>query len=324
MSVSTATGRAGRSRRWPALGIVRDYAVVVSFVVLFVVLSVASEPFLTTANLLNVLDQQAPLLICAAAGTLVLIAGGLDLSVGATVALSGVVAAKVAVDVNAVLGLFAGMAVGLAVGVANGLLTTVGRVNSFIGTLATSFAIRGLAVLITGGLLVSVGDPAFTGLGRAELGGVKVAVWIALAVVLAAWFLLARTTFGRHVLATGGNPEAARLAGVRVGLVRGATFAMSGLAAGLAGVIMASRVGTGQADTGTGMEFAVIAGIVVGGTSVLGGDGGVWRSVVGVLFIALIGNGFNLLGVDPIYQQIVQGLIILTAVAVDGWSRRGR
>ncbi|ADB50639.1 ABC transporter permease [Conexibacter woesei] len=324
MSATAPVRDARRARRLPALALVRDYGVVVCAGVLFVVLAMTSEPFLTTANLLNILDQQAPVLICAAAGTLVLIGGGLDLSVGATVALSGVVAAKVAVDVSPVLGLLAGAATGLAVGAVNGLLTTAGRVNSFIGTLATSFAIRGLAVLITGGLLVTVDDPAFTGLGRAELGGVKLSIWIALAVVLAASFLLARTTFGRHLLASGGNPEAARLAGVRVNLVRGATFAMSGLAAGVGGVIMASRVGTGQADTGGGMEFAVIAGIVVGGTSVLGGDGGVWRSVVGVLFIAMIGNGFNLLGVDPIYQQIVQGLIILTAIAVDGWSRRPR
>jgi ribose transport system permease protein len=135
-------------------------------------------------------------------------------------------------------------------------------------------------------------------------------------------FVLARTVFGRYVYAIGGNPEAARLAGVNVDRVRAATFVLSGFAAGLGGVLATSRVATGQADAGTGLEFSVIAGIVVGGTSIAGGEGAVWRTVIGVLFIALIGNGFDLLGVNVIYQQIVQGTIIVAAVAFDAWSRR--
>jgi ribose transport system permease protein len=126
------------------------------------------------------------------------------------------------------------------------------------------------------------------------------------------------------VYAVGGNAEAARLSGIRVGLVRGVTFALSGLAAGLAGVVVASRVSTGQADTGAGLELAAIAAIVIGGTSILGGEGAIWRTVLGVVLITLIGNGFNLLNVDPTYQQIFQGVIILLAVGIDAWARRSR
>ena len=144
-------------------------------------------------------------------------------------------------------------------------------------------------------------------------------VWAVFALVCG--FLLWRTKYGRYIYASGGNAEAARLSGVRVNLIRGSTYAISGLSAGIAGVIVTSRVSTGDASTGT-FPLAVIAGIVIGGTSILGGQGAVWRSVLGILLLALIGNGFNLLGVNPIYQQILQGSIILTAVAVDAWARK--
>jgi ribose transport system permease protein len=124
------------------------------------------------------------------------------------------------------------------------------------------------------------------------------------------------------VFAAGGNDDAARLSGVRVGLVRATTFALSGCAAGIAGLIVVSRSSTGQADVGAGLELSAIAAIVVGGTSILGGEGAIWRTLLGVLLLAMIGNGFNLLHIDPVYQQVVQGGIILTAVGVDAWTRR--
>ena len=135
-------------------------------------------------------------------------------------------------------------------------------------------------------------------------------------------FLLTRTTFGRYVYAVGANPAAARLSGVRVSRVRMVTFALSGLSAGLAGIIVSSRISTGQADAGIGIEFSVIAAVVIGGTSIYGGEGAIWRTVLGVLFLAMIGNGFNLLNINPTYQQIIQGAVIVAAVGVDAWSRR--
>ena len=302
-------------------GRLRDYGIVVSFVALFVTLSLASDVFLTWANLTNILDQWAPIGIMACAATLVIVAGGFDLSVGAIFAVAGIVAAKVANTSSPTLGFLAALAVGLALGVGNGLLTTVGRINSFVGTLASSFMIRGFALVLSGGFLVTVDNPSFQTLGSGEFLGVTYPVYIFLAFALLTAFLLMYTTFGRYVYAAGGNPAAAWLSGVRVNRIRVATFALSGLSAALAGIIVSSRISTGQADAGIGIEFSVIAAVVIGGTSIYGGEGAIWRTILGVLFLAMIGNGFNLLDIDPTYQQIIQGAIILAAVAVDAWSR---
>jgi ribose transport system permease protein len=313
--------RAGSGRR---LEVARDYGIVFSFVVLFVVLTVTSDVFFTPQNFLNVLDQSAAVGLMAAGGTLVIIAGGFDLSVAAVFAVSGVVAAQMVDDVGPGLALVLGSLVGLVLGLINGLLTSYGRINPLVATLASSIIIRGIALVLTGGFLVTVKDTGFPELGRGEVLGVKYSIVIWAVFALICGFVLARTTFGRAVYAAGGNPEAARLSGIRVGVVRTATYGISGLAAGLAGVIVTSRVSSGQADAGAGLELSVIAAIVIGGTSILGGEGAVWRSVLGVLLLALIGNGFNLLNVNPIYQQILQGGIILLAVAVDAWARRQR
>jgi ribose transport system permease protein len=306
------------------LAFVRDFAIAFSVATLFVVLSISSSDFLTVTNLTNILDQWAPVAIVACAATLVIIAGGFDLSVGAIYALSGVLAALVANSTSPVLGILVGVLAGVALGVGNGVLATAGRVNSFIATLATSIIIRGIAVAATGGFLVTVIDPSYTDLGRGSILGVKTSVWLLVIFAAATWFLLSQTTFGRFMFASGGNEEAARLSGVRVDVVRAATFAISGLAAGIAGVLVSSRVATGEADSGVGLELQAIAAVVIGGTSISGGEGAVWRTILGVLLLALIGNGFNLLNVDPTYQQIFQGTIILIAVSMDAWTRRTR
>lgn len=304
------------------IGTLWDYGVVVSFVVLFVVLSIASPAFLSTRNLFNILDQSAPVGIIACAATLVIIAGGFDLSAGAIFALAGVVAAKLAVAADPILGMLFALVVALVFGILNGILVSGFQINPFVATLATGMMIRGLAVVITGGFLVTVANPVYSVIGRESFLEVKYSVWIFAAVIALLWFVLARTTFGRHIYAVGGNPEAARLSGVRVGVVRTATFAISGLAAGLAGLIASSRVSTGQADAGSLIELTAIAAVVIGGTSIAGGEGAIWRTVIGVLLLALIGNGFNMLSVEPFYQDIVKGAIIVVSVAIDAWSKR--
>jgi ribose transport system permease protein len=167
-----------------------------------------------------------------------------------------------------------------------------------------------------------VDDSDYAILGTNQLAGVRYTTYLFVLFAIAAAVLLSRTTLGRAIYASGGNAEAARLSGIRVGVVRASTFVISGLSAGLAGVMISSRVSTGQADTGIGIELTAIAAVVIGGTSILGGEGAIWRSVLGVLLLTLIGNGFNLLNVNPTYQQIFQGAIILGAVAIDAWSRR--
>jgi len=254
----------------------------------------------------------------------VLIAGGIDLSVGAIYALAAVTAATVASNGGPVwLAILAGILVGLAVGIANGIITTRFRINSLIATLAVSFVVGGLAALVTQGNLVVAFDRLdLRAVATTRILELTSAAWIMLIFAAVMAVILAFTTFGRYVYASGGNAEAARLGGVDVDRVRLTTFAVSGLAAGLAGTIDTARVLSAQAQAGTLLVFTVLAGIVVGGTSILGGEGAVWRTVVGCLLIALIGNGCNLLGLDPFYRQITRGTILLVAVGIDAWSRR--
>jgi ribose transport system permease protein len=313
-----------RLRLPPRLGgRLRQAGIGIPFVILFTVLSVASGPFFTKVNLLNILDQQAATLTIAAAGTLVLVAGGIDLSVGATYALAGVTAAHLAQTGSPGLAIAAGLAVGLAVGLVNGVVTTLFRINSLIATLAMSFVVSGLASLVTGGnLIILYSKPSFGDLSRTVLFGVNTSTWLMVVSVVLLAVVLSRTTAGRYMYAAGGNAEAARLAGVRVATIKIVTFVLSGGAAALGGLIDTSRVLSAQASSGeTTLTFTVLAGIVVGGTSILGGEGGIWRTVAGVLFIALIGNGFDLLGLNPLYEQITLGAILLLAVGTDAWAR---
>jgi ribose transport system permease protein len=327
VNVATGIAKLDAAKRLgaPTSARIRGVGILVPFLILFVVLTVTSSSFATRVNLLNILDQQSATLIIAAAGTLVLVAGGIDLSVGATYSLAGVTSAHFALDTNAGVAIFLGIGVGLLVGVANGLITTVFRINALITTLAMSFIVSGIAALVTkGNLLVLFDKPGFGELARTEFLTVRTSIWLMIVSVLVIGFVLSSTTAGRYMYAAGGNAEAARLAGVRVSAIRVLTFAISGLAAGLAGVIDTSRVLSAQAGTGdTALAFTVLAGIVVGGTSILGGEGAVWRTVVGVLFIALIGNGYILLGLDPLYEQITMGVILLAAVGLDALARRG-
>jgi ribose transport system permease protein len=312
------SGIARALRSWRLAGIF------IPFVILFVVLAIASQPFLHTTNLINILDQQASTLVIAAAGTLVLVAGGIDLSVGATYGLATVVSGKLAEHQAPAVAIVVTILLGLAIGLVNGMIVAFLRINSLIATLAMSFVIGGVALKVTGGnLIVLSPNSGFYRFANAQFLTIPSAVWMALIFIVILALLLSRTTFGRCVVASGGNAEAARLAGIRVNMVRIVTFVLSGGAAALGGVIDTSRLISAEASSGgSALAFTVLAGIVVGGTSISGGEGSVTRTTIGVLFIALIGNGFNLLGVDPLYQQIVLGLILLLAVSLDVWARK--
>lgn len=306
------------------LAFLRQYAIVPAVAALLIALTLLSDVFLTSTNLLNILDQWAPVGIMAVGGTLVIVAGGFDFSIGAIFSIAGVVAVMVAKATSPELGLLAGAGVGVAWGLANGLAVSLGRVSPFIATLATSTIIGGVSLIITGGKLVSGPPPEFMNLGQGELFGINYSIYLFAAFALACGFLLQRTIYGRRVFASGGNPEAARMSGVRVGFVRASTFVISGLSAGIAGTLVASRVGTANGQVDLTQPLVVVSAIVVGGTSIFGGEGAIWRSVLGVAFFALIGNGFNLLNFDPLYQQLVQGSILLAVVTLDGWFRGRR
>ena len=320
-----AVSTPARSARRRVLDVVGQAGIVVPFLITLVALALISPPFLRPQNLANILDQQSGIIIVAAAGTLVLIAGGIDLSVGAVYGLAAAVSTQLVGSVGVPLAILTGLGLGLLAGTANGVLVAKFRINALIATLAMTYVVTGIGAILTrGNLIVAFDHPEFQAFAGTRILGITSAAWLMIVIAIAMAILLARTTFGRYVYATGGNPEAARLAGVRTDTVRIATFALSGTAAALAGVLDGSRVLSAQASSGGSfLTFTVLAGIVVGGTSIMGGEGAVWRTVVGCLFIALIGNGFNLLGLDPFYQQVTLGVILLLAVGLDAWSRRG-
>ena len=299
--------------------------ILIPFVALFVLLSGLSRSFLSVTNLLNLFDQQSTILIVASASTLVIISGGVDLSVGAVYALAGLVAARLTTDigVSATVAITLSVGVGVVIGVVNGLLVTLARIPPLIATLAMSYAVGGLATITAGGTVLIITDPEFLALGSAQVGRVMLTSILAIAVIAGSWVLLSAVSYVRALYAVGGNEEAARLSGIRNGLVKTIAYGLSGGAAAFAGVLIASRVGSGQADPGiqTSLVFTVLAGIVIGGTSLLGGEGAVWRSCIGIMFLALITNGFVLLSLNSVYEQIIEGVLIVIAVAIDIWRR---
>lgn len=307
----------------------RSYGIVVVFGALFLFLAVTSRSFLSWQNAVNILDQSAILFIFAATSTLLIIAGIFDLSIAAVATASAIMTVHAINAFGLVIGVPAGLAFGGLLGLITGLAITSTNVNSFIGTLAASFTYRGLGLILASGGLVAVTDTTaaatLVGIVDGKYLGLKGAVWIAVAFSVIVGIVLAKTVFGRQVYAVGGNQQAAFFSGIRTNRVLVACYVVSGIGAGLAGVIYVGRYATGAtnaySDTFT---FTAIAATVVGGVSIFGGSGAIWRGQLGILTFALIGNGLNLLGVDTTYQLTILGLLIFFAVASDQIFRRNR
>jgi ribose transport system permease protein len=302
---------------------VRDYGIVLILILLFVVLSVSSGPFLTGNNLLNILQENAPIGCVAVGTTLCFISGGFDLSIGASYAMGGVVAALLVSPLGPIPALIVGVLTGFGLGVLNGLIVTIGRINPFVTTLATSIIVGGVAAVIHGGAPILVNSTTFGVIGTNTIFGLRIETVIWIVFTLLCGFVLQRTVLGRYIYALGGSEEATRLSGVRVSWVRLICYGISGMGAALGGVMIASQTNAGVASAG-GFSLAVtaVAGVVIGGTSIMGGEGAVWRTIVGVLILALIANGFDLLAVDPNWQAAFQGSLIIAAVGADTWARR--
>ena len=316
---ATAVARRLSQRRIRAQH-VRDYGIVVFAVALFIYFWVASPAFATGQNLLNLVNQNATVGIAGCAVTLTIIAGNFDLSLGAIFVLSEVLAAYVAVHWGVWWAFPVALVAGSVMGLINGLLVTKLHVNAFLATLATALSFGGIAAGVThGGLLITPQSSAFTFLGQTRVVGVQYPVIIFAVVAIVLQLVLSYTVFGRHLYGVGDNRNAARLSGLKVDRTVILTFVITGAACGLAGLIDASTTGSGSSLTaGLAGQLALlaIAGVALGGSSIFGGVGSVWRTVLGVLMLAMITNGFNLLAVTPYWQDIVRGLLIIVAVAI--------
>jgi ribose/xylose/arabinose/galactoside ABC-type transport system permease subunit len=292
-----------------------NYAIFVALALECLIVGLTSDTFFTQANLSNVLRQNAFIAILAAGMTFVILTGGIDLSVGSVVALSGVVCAGLlAAGTPALLSIGAGLLVGLSAGVVNGLAVTTLKIPAFVVTLAMMLVVRGAAFKYTDARTITGLPPGFS-----ALSGGMAAASIMLIVFVLAWVVLVRTPFGRHVHAVGGNVQAAWLAGVRVMQVQLAVYAISGLAAGLAGVLVASRLSAGYPRAGEYYELDAIAAVVVGGTSLFGGRGSIWGTLAGAFFIGILNNALNLFHVSTYDQLIVKGAVLLVATSLDRW-----
>ena len=295
-----------------------------SLLVLCVYFAARSPRFLTVENGFAIANQYAYLLIIGMGATLVIVAGGIDLSVGSVMALSGVMAADFMVNRNAPVwvGVLLGIGVGAVAGLVNGLIITRLRVPAFIATLGMLLIARGIALRIAGGVTVDGTPDAFNTLAYGRPLGIPAPLLlIALSALLVA-FLFTQTKFGRYVYAIGSNAEAARVSGVNVPLVTIWVYVLGGALAGLAGLVETARLGSGNPTGGIGYELDVVTAVVVGGASLLGGEGSVGGTILGGLLIAVLRNGANLLGVDPFDQNIYIGLLIIGAVALDQRLRR--
>ena len=295
--------------------------------------SLASENFLSVDNLRNILRQYSVPAILAVGQTLVIVGAGIDLSVAATAALSGSVMGVSFAHWGypEPVAILLGIAAGFAVGAINGFAITVLRVPDFIATLGAFAWVRGTALLVTDGLPVPDYTKAKEGrrvpesvstLGADSLFGIPLIAIVAGVVALVGWFILARTRLGRSTYAIGGNREAARVSGIHVARTKWAIYVVSGLMAAVGGFMLTGRQGSANALMGEGMELQSIAAVVVGGTNLFGGEGGVGGTLIGVLIIGVLNNGLNILGVAEFWQRVVNGTIIVAVVALDQWRRR--
>ena len=290
-----------------------------TLIVLCAVTALMTDRFLSPFNLTNILVQSSIMAVIAMGMTFVIVGGGFDLSVGSTAALSGCIAAMLMPGGGVMLGVLGGVAAGATVGLANGFVIAMLGVNPFITTLGTMVLVRGVVFIITGG--APIGDeglpPAFIAFGSQRLFGVHYLVWVPVVLLAVLTFIMRSTPYGRRVYATGGGREAAYLSGVPVRRVISSTYIWCGALAGLAGVMLAARLQSGQPTAGEFYELTAIAAVVLGGASLHGGEGTPTKSVIGVFIMVVLGNALNLLNVDSYWQRVAVGAVIIAAAAAD-------
>ncbi len=332
MSTTTAETRAAK---FDTGAFVKKYAIIGILLLFVILLSVLTQgSFLQTQNLINVIRQVSAIGVIATGMTFVIIIKGIDLSVGSVLAVSAVVSASLAQSPKAsvimypglqlpvIIAVLAGLLAGMLLGLINGSLIAGFGIPPFIATLGMMTAARGMANLYTNGRPVSRLQDGFNWIGQGDFLWIPVPIWILLIVAVAAHIALNFTRFGRHTYALGGNEQAARVSGINLSRVTVVIFALAGLLAGLAGIMLAARTGSGNPTLGTGIELDAITATVIGGTSFNGGIGTIWGAIVGALIIGVINNGMDLLNISPFMQQVVKGTIIVLAIIIDERKNR--
>jgi ribose transport system permease protein len=297
--------------------LIRIYGIILTLVLLLAVVTIGNPAFISPQNVFNMASQWAPAGIMAAGMTFVILTGGFDLSVASAYSLCAVVAAYVGQTHAPAVAFIAAIAVGLLFGLFNGILVAVVRINPFITTVGSGFIINGVALVMTQNAAFLVDNESFGVLGAGRWHGMPYSGMLLMLFLLVFGFVLARTIYGEAIYAVGGNYEASRLSGIRVRAVVASTYVLMGGCVGLAGSIAASQLSSAQANLDPGIIFDVLTIVVVGGTSLSGGSGAMWRTAVGLVIIATISNGFVLLDISPYYQSIIKGSIIVAALALD-------
>ncbi|MCR6514351.1 MAG: ABC transporter permease [Clostridium sp.] len=298
------------------------YKSLIGLVLLCVIITFVTPKFLSVANITNVFTQVSVNAIIAVGMTFVILTGGIDLSVGSTLAISGALSASIVKSTGSItLAILGASVCGIAIGLVNGILIAKGRLQAFIATLATMTIFRGATLVYTDGTPISKLPEAFLKIGNAKLGFIPVPVIITIIIAIIGIFILSQTKFGRYLYALGGNEESAKLSGINTDKIKMMTYVISGFVSAIAGVIITSRIGSASPNAGTGFELDAIAAVVIGGTSLAGGEGKITGTIIGALIIGVLNNGLNLMNVSPFYQSIVKGLVILIAVLLDKKSR---
>ncbi len=300
-------------------GLIQAFAVLI---LLVVVISFFSPRFLSTTNITNLMAQMSVNLVVAAGMTVVMIGGEFDISVGSVVALTGAVSGWIMTRYGVLPGVVLSLLIGPALGVVNGIIVTKGRIPSFIATLGTMMIARSLAFVTTGGRVIADLPESFKAIGQGKVFGIPAPFLIALAIYALGWGLMTRTAFGKKVYAVGSNRTVAMLSGIRADRVKLLCLVIVGFCSSFAGNLLLSRIGAIQADTARGLEFEVIAAVVIGGTSLYGGQGNILRTIIGVIIIALIRNFLNLSRIEIFWQDFATGAIIVAAVLLDVLQKR--
>ncbi|MEN3189077.1 MAG: ABC transporter permease [Atribacterota bacterium] len=305
---------------WDKVGIL------LAFLVVCVIFGVLNPVFFNPLNVLNVIRQVSIIGVIAVGMTFVILLGGIDLSVGSVVAFAGIMAAgfQVKWGGNLFLSVVIPLLIGGGIGFMNGFVSTKGRLHPFIVTLGSMSIFRGATLLVAQGKPISGMSPAFRFIGAGMVGPIPFPVVLFLGCVIIAGIVLKRTVFGRYIYAIGGNEEAALLSGIMVERYKISAFTILGFLSGLSALILTSRLNSGELVAGQGYELDVIASVIIGGTSLMGGEGGVYGTLIGALLIGVVSNGLNLLGVQPYWQMIVKGFIVILAVLLDKLKRRFR